>query len=50
NFFAIMATSVSVESLFSSARQLCDELRGSMKAETVAMSKHWIKDGLFFFN
>ncbi|KAJ7195230.1 hypothetical protein GGX14DRAFT_377211, partial [Mycena pura] len=41
-------TSVSVERLFSRARHLCHEARGSMKAKTITeamLTKMWIKSG-----
>ncbi|SJL11861.1 uncharacterized protein ARMOST_15272 [Armillaria ostoyae] len=53
DFLAIPGTSVSVERLFSTSRQLCTEVRSSLKADTIMkamLTKAWIKAGLFFFN
>jgi hypothetical protein len=49
DFVAIPGTSVSVERLFSSARNLCHETRASMKSDTITeamLTKMWIKAGL----
>lgn len=46
----IPATSVSVERLFSKSRHLCQDLRSSLKAETIRealLTKLWIRGGFF---
>lgn len=46
---AIPATSVSVERLFSKSRQICTDMRSSLKSDTVSkalLSKVWIQAGL----
>jgi hAT family C-terminal dimerisation region len=49
DIFAIPATSVSVERVFSISRQICTDLRSSLKAETIKealLTKVWIKGHL----
>lgn len=50
DFLAIPATSVSVERLFSKSRQICTDVRSSLKAETIMvamLTKMWIRAGFF---
>jgi hypothetical protein len=49
DFLAILATSIAVEQLFSSAQHLCDNVHSSLEAWTImeAMcTKIWLKQGL----
>src|ERR1700733_395610 len=53
DFFAIPATSVSVERVFSKSCHICTDLRSSLKAETISealLSKVWIREGLLDVN
>ena len=50
DILAIPATSVSVERVFSLSRQICTDLRSTLKAETIKkalLTKVWIKSDLF---
>ena len=50
DFLPIPATSVSVERIFSKSRQICQDLRSSLLAETIQealLTKAWIRTGLF---
>jgi hypothetical protein len=52
DFFAIPGTSVSVERLFSSARQLCQDLRSCLLEGTIMeamLTRAWLKAGLYKF-
>ncbi|KAJ6527494.1 hypothetical protein B0H19DRAFT_969938, partial [Mycena capillaripes] len=52
DFFAIPGTSVSIDHLFSSARQLCQDLRSCLIEETimgVIFTRAWLKAGLYKF-
>lgn len=50
DYLAIPATSVSVERIFSKSRHICQDLRSSLRAETVKqalLTKCWLRSGLF---
>lgn len=50
DYLAILATSVSVERLFSLSKYLCTETRSSLKPQTITQTmcnKQWIREGLF---
>ncbi|KDR74580.1 hypothetical protein GALMADRAFT_71005, partial [Galerina marginata CBS 339.88] len=53
DYLCIPATSVLVERTFSKSRHICQDLRMSLKAQTVTealLSKVWIRSGLFDVN
>lgn len=53
DFLAIPGTSVSVERLFSTARQLCQDLRSSLHEQTIMeamLVRAWLRAGMYPFD